>query len=193
MFELPTSIMLGEKQFNIRKNGDFRMILDCFSALQDVDLSQEERVLTSLIIFYDGINDLEDVENLPDLEMAIKEMFKFFNCGQEESTVGVKANYKLIDWQQDEQLIASAVNNVAGQEVRLVPYLHWWTFLGYYNAVGECPLSHIIGIRNKIAKGEKLEKHEQKFKMENPNYFNWDRRTLQEREADEWLTKVWNK
>ena len=61
MFELPTTVTVGETTFNIRNKGDFRMILDCFTALQDIELEKEERVITALIIFYEGIDSLDDV------------------------------------------------------------------------------------------------------------------------------------
>lgn len=192
MFELPTNVTVGETTFNIRNKGDFRMILDCFTALQDIELEKEERVITALIIFYEGIDSLDDVfTKLPNLEQSIKEMYKFFNCGQEEAN-GLKTNYKLVDWKQDEQLIASAINNVANTEIRALPYIHWWTFLGYYTAIGECPFSNIISIRYKIARGKKLEKYEQEFKRDNPQYFSWNASSVEKQEADELVKQLWN-
>jgi hypothetical protein len=66
--------------------------------------------------------------------------------------------------------------------------------MGYYLAIGECSFSEIVSIRSKIAKGQKLEKYEQKFKRENPQYFSWDfRATLQDNEANEYIKSIWNK
>ena len=98
-------------------------------------LENSPRPFGSLIIFYDILNDVEDIELLGDLEPAIKAMYNFFNCGQADGT-GTRTSNKLIDWEQDSQLICSAVNKVAGQEVRSIDYLHWWTFMGYYTAIG---------------------------------------------------------
>ena len=61
MFELPTSIQIDGQSYNIRNKGDYRTIIDCFSALQDVELSKTERVYASLIIFYEDVNDIEDI------------------------------------------------------------------------------------------------------------------------------------
>ena len=102
-------------------------------------------------------------------------------------------NFKTIDWEKDSQLISSAVNKVAGQEVRAVEYMHWWTFMGYFNAIGESALSTVVGIRNKIAKGKKLEKYEMEFRRDNPQYFIWDMRTIQQKEEDELINQLWNK
>ena len=53
MYDLPTTITLDDKDYAITNNGDFRMVLDCFSALEDLELSEDLRVLASLIIFYE--------------------------------------------------------------------------------------------------------------------------------------------
>ena len=117
-------------------------------------------------------------------------MYKFFNCGS--SNYGRQVHYKLMDWEQDEQLVSSAVNKVAGTEIRSVPYLHWWTFMGYYSSIGNSPLSTIISIRDKIVKGKKLEKYERDFKNENPQYFTWNKNTVEEEEADRLVKELWN-
>ena len=192
MYDLPTSVNLNNQQFKIRNNGDFRVILDCFNAINDITLSEQERLYAALIIFYDGVNSVEDLYKLGDLKEAAEQMELFFNCGQE--SVGLQTRYKLIDWDKDSSLIASAINNVAKTEVRSVDYCHWWTFMGYYLAIGECPLSNIVNIRYKIATGKKLEKYEQKFRAENPQYFTGDYRTNNEKELEDWfLNEVWNK
>lgn len=194
MFDLPTELIIDDEPHRIRNRGDFRMVLDCFNALQDAELEQFERVLAALVIFYDELNDAADIDRIwPEEEQvteAIKAMFDFFSCG--ENTAGLQTSYKLVDWQKDQQMIASAVNNVAGKEVRQESYLHWWTFMGYYSAVGECPFSTVVQIRYKLAKGEKLEKYEQKFQRENPQYFNMDFRTVGQEEADQWGRNLWN-
>lgn len=193
MYELPTTVEINEQVYTIRKRGDYRMVLDCFAVLNDVELSEQERVFAFLIIFYEDFNDLESVlsVNEEDLQSLVDKAFLFFNCGQEH--IAGETNYKTIDWEQDAQLISSAVNKVAGKEVRAETYLHWWTFMGYFNAVGESALSTVVGIRSKIIKGKKLEKYESDFRRENPQYFNWDRRTLKQKEDDELLNQLWNK
>jgi len=103
MYSIPTSVDIDGKQFTIRNNGDYRVILDCFSALNDLELSKQERLLASLIIFYEDINSPDDIANLGDMKTAVQEMYKFFNCGS-TNEYGKKVNHKLIDWEADEQL-----------------------------------------------------------------------------------------
>lgn len=190
MYSIPTTVDIDGRQFKIRNNGDYRVILDCFSALNDTDLNAQERLTASLIIFYEDLNSLDDLDNI-NVETAVSEMFKFFNCGDINKNVR-NMPYKLVDWEEDEQLICSAINKVANTEIRAVPYIHWWTFMGYYSAVGECPLSTILSIRDKIMKGKKLEKHEREFRRDNPQYFIWNSKTLEQQEADKLVKELWN-
>lgn len=191
MYEIPTVIKIDGEEYRIRNDGDYRMVLDCFSALQDAELTSQERLFACLVIFYADINSLEDINKFNDLEKAITEMYKFFNCGQSQG-VGRKVNQKLLDWEQDEQLVCSAINKVANTEIRLEKYIHWWTFMGYYSAIGDSTLSTIIRIRDKITKGKKLEKYEREFRRDNPEYFTWNSKTVDDLEADRLLKELWN-
>lgn len=193
MFELPVSIQVGEQSFNIREKGDFRMVLDCFVALNDMELSKEERIIAAVMMFYEGFDEVEDVLYCDEsiLTSLVKEMYNFFNCGQPDG-VGNKVKHNLIDWKKDQQLICSAVNNVANKEIRLEKYVHWWTFMGYYLAIGESPMSTIVSIRNKIVEGKKLEKYEKEFRQDNPQYFEWNSKSLEEKEAEKMIMEMWN-
>ena len=78
MYEIPTSITIEGQTFAIRNRGDYRVILDCFSALNDTELDSQERMIACLIIFYADINSVEDISNLPNQEEAIMKMYDFF-------------------------------------------------------------------------------------------------------------------
>lgn len=190
MYSLPTTIQIGGIELSIRNNGDYRMVLDAFSALNDEELNKEERIYCALIIFYSDFDSVDDVNEFPYLEDAIQEMFNFFNAGIPESN---KKSPKLIDWEGDEGIIMPAINNVAKQEVRLLDYLHWWTFMGYYMSIGESTMSTVVSIRDKVVKGKKLEKWEREYKSSNPQYFNWNHKSADDLEAEQWLKEVWNK
>ena len=77
------------------------------------------------------------------------------------------AGPRRICWEQDAQAIAADVNKVAGLEVRSCPYIHWWTFLGWFRAVGEGQLSMLVTLRYKLHRGLALEPWEQEFYREN--------------------------
>lgn len=192
MYEIPTTIVIDDKEFPIRCKGDYRMVLDCFSCLNDTELSEQERLLACLIIFYENFNTVEDLAYTDRdlLDKLVKEMHEFFECKENPLH---RTPYKLLDWESDSQIICSAVNKVAHTEVRAVEYMHWWTFLGYFSEVGDSTLSTVVGIRNKIKRGKKLEKHEKEFKANNPHYFIWDSRTAEQKQDDDDIMKIWNK
>lgn len=193
MYELPISVSINNREYLITNKGDFRMVLDCMAAMRDDEMSEDYRVLASLLIFYNEFNDISDITKLQpeDINELVKEMYIFINCGQEDSP-GAHTDYSLIDWEQDAQMICAGVNNVAKTEVRAIEYLHWWTFMGYFMSIGESTLSTVIGIRNKICKHKKLEKWETEFKRENPQYFNWKSQSIESREADRLIREIWN-
>ena len=168
-YELPTSVILNNTAHTIRNNGDFRMVLDCFKLLQDEELDDNERRLACLVVFYDELDGLDSIYKLGNIEEATKQMFSFFNCNQE--SVGIKTPGKVVDWSRDALMIISAVNKVAGKEIRAEKYVHWWTFMSYYMAIGESSLATVINIRLKLLKGKKLEKFEREYVDENPDLF----------------------
>lgn len=194
MYSLPTSIEIDNHHFGITNKGDYRMVIDCFLALNDADISAEERTYAAMIIFYEDVDDLDSLFSIFNTQElfneALKKMYDFFNCGQKE--IGAKSNYKLVDWEQDEQIIVSAINNVAHQEVRAVEYLHWFTFMGYYTSIGESVMSTVVSIRDKIVKNKKLEDYEKEFRRENPEYFNWNYKTVEEQALDKEVFDMWN-
>ena len=192
MYELPISIMIQEQSFAIRAKGDYRMVLDCFNVLNDIELNDMEKAYTCLIIFYEDINDIEDFDKFPDLEEAIEKMFNFFDGDMPKAENGNSKNYRLIDWDGDSMLISSAINQVAGKEIRKEEYVHWWTFLAYYMAIGDCALATVVSIRYKMATGKALDKEDKKFKYENPQYFTFDVRSIEQQQADAYARSLWN-
>lgn len=156
---LPTSLELGGKAYAIRT--DFRVSLNIIQAFNDPDLSDREKCWVCMKCLY------VDFDSIPEelYEQAAKKAYWFIDGGDiPKSNVGVKT----FDWKQDESMIFSAINKTAGCEVRSPDlYTHWWTFLGYFSAIGEGLFSQVAHIRSKQAKGKKLEKWEKEFVREN--------------------------
>lgn len=160
-YTLPTSVEINGQEYEVRS--DFRAILDILEAINDVELDDQERAAVVLDIFYPGFEDMPS----DDYEEAIAKCMWFINCGQ-ESDAGKKPK-KLVDWQQDFPVIVAPVNRVMGKEVRSLRYLHWWTFIGAYQEIGDCLFAQIVGIRQKLANGKSLDKSERDFYRNNRN------------------------
>jgi len=163
---LPEALTVGGEEYPIRT--DYRNVLQVFEAFQDPKLTQEEKWIVAIYLLFENFSCDDDVLEAAqdgfDLGEAMKQISWFISAGQPEKQVLEQPTY---NWTQDEQMIFSAVNKVAGKETRELEYLHWWTFLGYFNEVGEGTFSFIVGIRNKLNKGKKLEKHEKEFLSHN--------------------------
>lgn len=156
---LPKTAVVGGREYDIRT--DFRCILDIITALADPELDDQERAYVALTIFY------PDFEKIPstDYQEAIKECFRFINGGKEDDDK--RKPPRLVAWDQDFPHIVAPINRVIGQDVRGLEYYHWWTFLAAYMEIGDCTFAQIVRIRNKLAKGEPLDKSDRKWYREN--------------------------
>lgn len=156
VWNLPDTAQIAGKSYGI--HGDYRDILEIFAYLEDPDLPEYMRWKIALALFY------EEKIPLQDEREAMEYLAWFIRCGQPEQPGN---GLKLLDWQQDAPEIISDVNKVAGTEIRKLPFLHWWTFMSWFHGIGEGQLSAVISIREKLRKGEKLEKWETAFYREN--------------------------
>ena len=155
-WDLPTRLKIGDEEYDIRS--DYRDILNVLIAFDDPDLTAVEKQYVCLTNIY------PDFDKMPsDLyEEAYKQAVWFIDLGREKSAKA-GADRRLVDWEQDASLIFSAVNKVAGREIRADRYLHWWTFMGYFLEMKDSVYAVILGIRGKRSKGKPLEKWEKEF------------------------------
>lgn len=176
---LPRELNINGTDRAIRS--DFRNALLIFQAFNDPELSDQEQAVVMLQCLY------EDPESIPldDIIEALKQASWFLDGG---SSVDKNSKHqqakKVMDWEQDERIIFSAVNKVAGYETRSINYIHWWTFLGYFNEIGEGLFTTVINIRQKKNKRKKLEKHEEEFYRENRHLIDIKVRYTAEEQAE---------
>ena len=162
-WELPTSISVNNTEYAIRT--DYRAVMDLLTAFSDKEMLGESEEETNIIRALLVLNILFIDEVKPeDQNEAIKKAIEFIDMGIESSRDVKKPT--LMDWEQDAPLIIPAINKVLGREIRADKYMHWWTFLSAYMEIGECSFTHIINIRDKKAKGKKLEKWELEYIQE---------------------------
>ena len=189
-WKLPTSLRIGGVDYPIRT--DFRDILTILRAFNDPDLPDWAKTQVMLQILYP---DHEKISG-PDIKEACEQAVLFIDAGREPEKEDRKRPV-LMDWDQDADIIIPAINRVAGTgDVRAMPYLHWWTFLGYYMEIGESLFSNIVQIRQKKAKRKKLEKWEQEFYRENKKLIDIKAKLSEEEEEirraeEEALKELW--
>lgn len=183
--ELPETLTVGGAEYPIRT--DYRNVLQVFEAFQDAELTQEEKWIVAIYLMFEDFSCADDVlQSAQDgfnLEEAIQQISWFISAGQPEKQVLEKPTY---NWKQDEQIIFSAVNKVAGKETRELEYLHWWTFLGYFNEVGEGLFRDVVRIRHKLNKWKKLDKDEKEFLSHNKELVKLEKpKTKEEQEQED--------
>ena len=160
----------------IRNKCDYRMVLDCILALNDNDLTDEEKGKCALIIFYENYQDITDPQE------AINDLIKIVSYDDEEPQ---KESTKpaLMDWHKDFKQLAPPISRILGYDVRLPDkYTHWWTFVGGYMEIGECTFATVVSIRSKKSKGVKLDKWEEEFCREHPEMINLPTKFTKEEE-----------
>ena len=163
-WELPETAEIGGVKYEI--NTDYRDIFEIMKQLENPDNPEYLRWHIAIALFYEG-----EIPKEHELE-AMEYLAAFISCGEKDTKPGPK----LLDWEQDARVIVADVNKVAGTEIRALPYLHWWTFLAFFQAIGEGQLSMLVSIRDKLQRGKPLEKWEKEFYRDNKNQVDFKKK-----------------
>ena len=174
--ELPETLTVGGKAYPIRS--DFRAALIIFQALDDPELDGREKAAVMAESLYERPEEIP-AELFPE---ALERASWFLDGGDMPKT---ELHARTLDWEQDEGMIFAAVNKTAGFEVRSVKYMHWWTFLGYFSESGDTLLSTVMHLRQKLARGKKLDKWEQEFIAGHRSLVMIKRKKTEEEKAEE--------
>lgn len=191
---LPRSLAIDGADYPICPS--CKKVLRVFEAFQDPVLDPSEKWIVAICLLFRDFNCPDDVAEAIGFGFNIgeaQEQVEWFVSGGNPDRKALER--PVYDWKQDEQMIFSAVNKVAGEEVREKKKwkkLHWWTFLGYFNEIGEGTFSYVVGIRHKLNKGRKLEKHEKDFLAHNKGLVKLEKpKTREELEAEEHYRRLW--
>ena len=170
LWQLPKSATFGGETYEIRS--DFRDILKILTALEDPELPELLRWQVALQLFYP--------KPIPDsyCRQAMEFLCDFIAAGESAAP-----GPRLLDWKQDAPVIVAEVNKVAGREIREAPFIHWWTFLGWFHAIGSGQLATLVSIRQKLRTGKRLEDWEQEFYRQNRKKVDLPKRRTAEEQA----------
>ena len=171
---LPTTLNVNGVDYDIRT--DFRNILQIITAFNAPELSEKEKAYVCLKRLFIALNTIPADDYTAAYEAAVT----FIEHQIEED----RPSPRIVNWEKDEALIFSAINKVAGKEVRSERYMHWWTFLGAYMEIADGLFSQVLYIRQKKAKGKKLEKWEMEFYRNNKKLIDL-KQTVRKRSAEE--------
>ena len=157
-YGLPTTLTVNGREEPIR--WEYTAVLDAIAAMDDPELEGQEKVFSCLYIIYENFEKFSK----EDMEPAFKAATEFINNGLEDEKT---SSVRMIDFEQDFKMMVSAINKVAGKEIRGIDGIHWWTFLSWFMEIGECTYSTVLTIRDKKRRGKPLEKWEKEFYASN--------------------------
>ena len=180
---LPDRLEVGGKLYGI--NADVKNIFRIIDAMNDERLTDISKLLVFISRFY-----TEEIPSEYRME-AYEKAREFIDGGR--SMMGTRVeSVRLVDFEQDELLLFAALNSAAKTEIRALPFVHWWTFLGYYISLPPDSLfAQIVTIRSKKAKGRKLEKWEHDFYNANKEMIDLKRKyTPQQQEEIDRINKL---
>ena len=164
IYDLPKTVIVDGAELPIRY--DYRVILTILEMLGDPDLPDTAKAEGMIELFF------VEPEKVHHARAAVEACYDFIDMGEADD----KKSPRVMDWEQDFRYIVAPVNRVLGYECRDVPYdfdantggLHWWTFMAAYMEIGgDCMFSQIVSIRDKLARGKKLEKYERDWLSRN--------------------------
>ena len=184
VWSFPTSLDIGGVEYEIRT--DYRVVLDLLMALNDPELTDSDNKMSAYMQSRVILEIMfPDCDNIPQehIQEALNKVTEFIDMGIGDDS----KKPKTMDWEQDAPIIIPAINKVLNKEIRAEKYMHWWTFLGAYMEIGEGLFSNIIHIRQKKAKGKKLEKWEQEFYKENKSLIDFQHKEKRSNEEKEML------
>lgn len=172
-WKLPEALRVGQKNWPIRSA--FEHGLNCMRVLESEELDSAEKADCVVRILFP---DWQDIYADGLAEESIKEAFEFLNAGLEPKQNGTRddtseENKPIIFWEKDWSLMVAAINEHRDRDIRTEENLHWWTFYGYILGIDKESLyAQILSLRDKMRRGEKLNKMEVKYIEENPQYFD---------------------
>ena len=175
IYDLPTSVEFGGREWAI--NTDFRDVLNVLIAFDDPELTNAEKGYVCLRNLYVDYDDIPRDQ----MQAAYDAAIEFIDHGHPDDK---KPTKKTMDWEQDASLIFPAVNHVAGFEVRSADYIHWWTFMGYFMEIKDSTYSTVLSLRQKKARGKKLEKYEQEYWRNNKGICELRTKETEEEKAE---------
>lgn len=184
---LKNSVEIGGKQYEIRS--DFSVILDIMEAMEDPELNGQQCAYVILNIFYPEFDSIPSEH----YQEAIDRCMDFIGCGMPKKS---GKSPRIVSWSQDFSLIIGAINRILGYDIRSIPYdaetntggVSWETFMSAYMEIGDCLFAQIVSIRDKLARGKKLEKHEREWYRQNKELVDFKTKYTQ---AEEEFLRKW--
>lgn len=126
-------------------NSDFRIGVQMFQALNDVELSDMEQVYKACELLFD----VEGIEEYPDIATMQEGIQWFLSDWYTDNPVkSSREEKKDMDYDVDQWRIFSAFLTQFGINLNEID-MHFWVFMGLLSTLNECAFTRIVDIRTK--------------------------------------------
>ena len=183
---LPTSVDIKGIEYEI--NSNFRTSILFSLLMEDDNLSEEEKVLQALNLYYPVVPD--------NSEKAIEQIKWFYSCGKLDNPIGNKkaraSSKKVFDFEVDANYIYSAFMSQYRIDLNSIKYMHWWKFKSLLDNINEDNiLSKIIQYRS-VDLSKITDKEQRKFYRDMQKRYALKENINKEEQAllDEWNSKL---
>ncbi|GAA0107380.1 bacteriophage Gp15 family protein [Clostridium tertium] len=130
---LPTTIEINNKEYEI--NSDFRYSILFQLLIQDNNLSDKDKMLKGLNLYY---KEIPPEEHWPE---AIEKMLWFYKCGKDikksKGNSKGKSVTQIYSFEHDDDYIYAAFMDQYNIDLQDIKYLHWWKFKAMFNSLKE--------------------------------------------------------
>lgn len=173
---------LPKKINDIEINTDFRIMIMFELLMLDPNIPKKQKLIQSLKLFYKDVNEIDNIEE------AIKDLLWFYRCGKEEKIgVGNSNNKKnqIYNFDFDNLDIYSAFMQQYNIDLNDAN-LHWWKFKSLFNNLSEdTKMVKIMGYRSVNLSEFNKDKKKKDFYMKMKKQYELpDMRSEEEKEAD---------
>ncbi|ENK0839191.1 bacteriophage Gp15 family protein [Clostridium botulinum] len=128
---VPITVEIEGEYYEI--NSDFRTSVLFELLMQDNELSEEDKIIQALQLYYPVIP--------PNINLAVDKMLWFYRCGKDmipfKGSGKGKGVTQIYSFNFDDDYIYSAFLDQYGIDLQDIEYLHWWKFKAMFKALKE--------------------------------------------------------
>ena len=180
---LPTRVEIDSKEYEI--NSNFRTSLLFSILMENKDIPSNLKIRQALKLYYPVIP--------KNTEKSIEKIIWFYTRGKEhKASTGKGNNVKILDYEEDADLIYSAFMSQYRIDLQDIEYLHWWKFKALFEGLKEDnKLSKIMEYRS-IDLNSIKDKEQRKFYKEKKKIYSLENNYSKEelKELEEWNKKL---
>lgn len=180
---LPETVEIDGEEYSI--NIDFRISILYELLMQDINLTDDEKLVTALKLYYPEIP--------PNISEAVEKMLWFYRCGKniegntEDSSEKEPSSkpQQIYSYEHDADYIYAAYLSQYRLDLQDIDQLHWWKFKALFQSLKEDnELVKIMNFRSMKIDSDMSKSEKKYYRKMKKLYALPDNRTVEEKEED---------